>query len=182
MSIWSGRASVLRGFGAALTGAAGAGFFDVVEAAFGSAPAVVRFGAGFAELLPTALLVAFCIDLLDRPEATSVRLAGTLDFEAFDFGAFDFAEGDFLAFDLPAAVATARAGAFPRPPPNLSNLPPAGRPAADDRLGFARRFAFAMRPRYLHIQRNVNGATLSPRWPERFTLTVICRPLPWCTP
>ena len=59
---------------------------------------------------------------------------------------------------LRAATALARAGAFPRPP---TSFPPAGPPAADVRLGFARRFAFAMRSRYLLIERNVNGAAAS---------------------
>jgi len=118
----------------------------------------------------------------------------TVRFTSAGFGLFPelartggaFLEG-ILPVALPAAAfraaaAPARAGAFPRPAPSF---PPAGRPADDVRLGFARRFAFAMRSRYLLIKRDVNGAARFPCKRDgrrNLTLTVILCPLPWCWP
>jgi len=137
------------GFGSALAMAPGTGTFGGGEAGFFSTIAGGRFGETLAVLPPAVLVGLFAVVPVPFPVTFPFWLAATA-------GRFeDPLAVAFAAAAFPAAVAPERAGVFPRPAPTLT---PAGRPTDDVRLGFARRFAFAMRPRYLHIQRNVNGA------------------------
>lgn len=139
-------------------GAAGPGFvavldFDRSGETFGRLPVAVavRFASGALDVLAglartTAGFNAACPTALPPTFLAAISAA---------FPAGILPGAAFAAAAFPVAVALTRADAFPRPAPSL---PPAGRPADDVRLGFARRFAFAMRPRYLLIKRDVNGA------------------------